>query len=72
MELRREARCRLLASTFPSSAPQLAWALGGLCQMPLDRARSIQKEVGINGEGALGPDPARLGLHTQAILMLVI
>lgn len=40
--------------------------------MPLDRARSIQKEVGINGEGALGPDPARLGLHTQAILMLVI
>lgn len=53
----------------PHTASQLTWALEGLCQMPLDRVRSIQEEVGTDGEGSLGP--AGLCPHFQGPLILV-
>lgn len=63
MEHRREAghsaqgpgRWMPFASTFPLSAPHLAWALGRSPLKALDRAKSIQKEMGTGGKDALGP-----------------
>lgn len=66
MEHRREA-----GGGSSHSASQLTWALEGLYQMPLDRVRSIQEEVGTDGEGSLGPDPAGLCPHFQGPLIPV-
>ena len=67
----RPGRWIPLASTFPPSVPQLTWPLGGLCWMPLDRARVFRRRWGQTGS-AHGTWPSRLCPHSQGILILVI